>query len=510
MRSRILSNAIANYAGQVTIVLVTFVLTPALLAHLGDAMYGVLLLVSAVQGLGGLFDFGITTSVVKYVAEHHARDEIDEINRVVSTSFFLHLVVGLMALLVVSCVALFGIPLFNLQPAEEAVAQPALILAGVSLMISLPLGAVASVLQGLRHYEITNVVAVVQALSTAGVTLFVLQLGGGPVELMIVNTVSLALAYCVRVWFALRLLPGLRLSPGYATRATLKRIGGYSVWLFMLDMARRIFYNADAVLIAAFLPVSKVTAYNLGFKPASALTYFSSPFVSVLLPAASALEALKDQERLRHLFVTATRIAVVVTMPVFLWLILFGRQVLEVWVGPGHEDALPVLYIFCAVFLVSIAQNPGGTVLRGIGQVRILALVVMSEYAANIILSLLLLPRVGVIGAAIGTLIPAILVDLLLIPLLACRALSMTYVRFVIGAFAGPLVAAGPAALLFWLLSRWLETSSLLSLIASGVLSVALFGVCYFLLGATAGERVIAGNAIKNVLRRARQGQAPR
>jgi O-antigen/teichoic acid export membrane protein len=509
MAPRLLSNAIANYAGQAAVALVAFAITPALLSHLGVEMYGVLMLVGAVQGLGGLFDLGIATSVVKYVAEHRARDDIDEINRVVSTSFFLHLGVGVLAFASIIGLAHFGLPLFELGGAEET-ARAALILAGVSLMISLPMGVLSSVLIGLRHYEITNAVIVVQTLAAAAVTLLALQLGAGIIELMLINTVSLGLAYAVRGWFAFRRLPGLRVSRVLANRASLRRISSYSIWLFMLDTAKRIFYNADAVLIALVLPVANVTAYNLGFKPASALTYLSGPFASVLLPTASHLEALGERQQLQRVLVAGTRIAVAVTLPALMWLVLFGSQVLHVWVGPGHEEALPVLYIFCMVFLVSITQNPASMVLRGAGRVKALALVVMGEYAVNFALTLLLLPLVGVIGAALGTLIPAVVVDAIVIPTLACRSLGMSYSAFARGSFVGPLLALFLAALLFWPVRLWLATPSLVNLLLSGALAVLFFGVAYLLVGATSEERARLSLLLSNLQSRAGRRHAPR
>jgi O-antigen/teichoic acid export membrane protein len=510
MKSRILSNSLANYAGQFITVGITLLLTPALLFHLGDALYGVLILVSSIQGLGGLFDFGIGTSVVKYVAEHRAREEHDEINRVVSTSLVLYLALGMLALLTVVAVALFGLPLLGLEAELEHTAKYALILAGVSLAISVPMGVFSNLLLGLRHYEVSNAVNVVQVVVTAGVTLFVLELGAGPIELMLVNTVSLALTSIAKMLFAFRLLKGLRVTPRQASRTTLRRITGYSGWVFLLDIARRIFYNADAVLIAAYLPVSKVTAYNLGFKPASALTYLSSPFVSVLLPAASALQAKEDRGQLYRLLVASTRLALLLTLPAALWLALFGPWIIEAWVGPGHEDAVPVLLIFCLVFLVSTAQNPSGVILRGIGKVRALALAVVGEYAANIGLTLLLLPVLGVIGAAVGTLIPGLLLGLLVVPWLACRAIGSSYAGFMANSFVGPLLAAIPTAGVAWLLRDRLYGPPWVVALISGCLVLTLFSLFYLLLGTNNEERLILARWRDGLMGRLRRGQTTR
>jgi O-antigen/teichoic acid export membrane protein len=488
-RARLLSNAVANYAGQLTTLLVGILLTPLIVARLGDSMYGVWALVLSVQGLGGLIDFGVTTSVVKYVAQHQARGEIDEINGVVSSSFFLHLFIGALAFLVTAAVAFAGLPLFHLTAPQLAEARPALLVAGASLMLGLPLGVLGSLLTGLRHYERSNAVNIVQTALTAGATVFALNNGGGPTALVLINGVGLVAAYLVKGALAARLLPGLRLSPRLATVVTLRRIGGYSVWLFLLDAATRVFYNADAVLIAGYLPVSAVTAYNLGFRPANAISYFAGPLVSVFLPAASELEARRATGELQRLLISGARLALMLTIPPALWLLFWGREALTVWVGPGHADALPVLYVFLGVFLVSAAQNPASVILRGMGRVRPLALAVGLEYVANIALSLWLIPRVGVVGAALGTLVPAVVNDLGWIPWLVCRTLGVPYRRFLLRACAGPALAALPAGALAWVAHGWLAEPTLAALAGGAALVGAAYGAGCLLFAAGPEEK---------------------
>lgn len=495
-RSSLLSNAAANYAGQLTIVAVGFLLTPFIIRDLGTAMYGVWALVVSLQGLGGLLDLGVTTSVVKYVAEHHARGETEEVNRVVSTSFLLHTLLGVAAFILTLVAAWAGLPLLNLDTGELSVARAALIVAGSSLMFMLPLGVPGNLLTGLRQYEISNVINIVQTVLSGGAILLALRLGGGPTELVAINGVSLVAAYITKWIFAARVLPGLRISYGLANRATLRRIGGYSIWLFLLDTAKRIFYNADAVLIAAFLPVSAVAAYNLGFKPASAISYFSGPLVSVFLPAASEMDARQEVEKLRSLLISGTRVALALTLIAVLWLLVFGRQAMEIWVGPGHEDALPVLYIFLGVFLVSAAQNPSGAILKGIGRVRALSISVLVEYAANIALSLLLIPRIGVSGAALGTLIPAVVNDLVVIPWLVCRALDVDYRAFLVKTLPGVTAATVATLALLLPLGGLLKEASLLSLALGGAATLFLFGFFYLMFGVSKSERALLREGI--------------
>ncbi|MEO5951806.1 MAG: polysaccharide biosynthesis C-terminal domain-containing protein, partial [Chloroflexia bacterium] len=153
---------------------------------------------------------------------------------------------------------------------------------------------------------------------------------------------------------------------------------------------------------------------------------------------------------------------------------------------------------------------PASMVLRGAGRVKALALAVMGEYAANIALSLLLLPRIGVIGAAIGTLIPALLVDGIAIPMLACRALGTDFADFARRSFVGPLLALIPTVLLMWPVARWLAAPTLANLLISGALVVLLFGASYLVIGASSQERADLGRQLNDLLKRTREKRAHR
>ncbi len=502
---RLLINALANYAGEFTVQATGIILTPIIIAALGSSQYGLWVLIVAIQGFGGLFDLGLTTSVVKYVAEHHTRGEQDEINRVVSTAFMLHLGIGTVTALAAGAGALWGLPLLDLTPAEIATGQVALLIAGLGLWVGLPLGVLGSVLVGLRRFERANAVTAAQTLLAAIAIVISLQTGGGPVALVAINSVALAGGSLARWLLARRVLPGLRLGAGLASVATLRRISGYSLRLFLLDTATNLFNNADAVMISAFLPVSAVTSYNLGVKPASAVSILNRPFANVFLPAASELEAHADRAALRRLALFGTRGTLLITLPAVLWLLFFGGPILQVWVGSGHTDALPVLYIFLAVYLVSGAQKPAAIILKGIGRVQALAAVVVVEYVINIALSLVLIPRVGVAGAALGTLIPAAANDLLVIPLLLCRALDLSYARFLRETFGGFVWTALPAGALLWLTTGWLAVPNLLAVGAAGMLAVLLTGAFYLLLGTSRDEK----QRLRRQLRLGRLGAGP-
>lgn len=487
--AHLLRNALASYGGHIVYLVTGFLLTPYILSHLGNALFGVWALTIALQSLGGLLDFGVTTGVAKYVAEHRARGDLEGMSRVVSSSVFLHALLGILTFGVFALAITLLLPLLKLSAGELGTARDALLVAGATFLFALPLGALAGLLTGLNEYGKSNAINIVQTLSAAAATLWVLDAGGGPVELVAVNSAALVAAAGLKAIVACRMLPGLRISFRQASLTTVRRIGGYSSSILALDTLRKLYYNADALLVAAVLPVSQVTLYSIGFRPASALSYIPTPFVSVFLPAASEMEASQEKTRLHSLLIAGTRISLALTLPFGLWLLFFGAPLLQVWVGPGYDGALPVLYTLVALFLAWSVQEPSAVILRGIGQMRRLSLLVLFELAIKVALALILATQLGVVGVALGALIPAIFNDLALIPRLACRAISLGYREFLLGALIPPLAAAIPTLMILWLLNSLIARPTLPALAMGLLAALLIFGTIYILFAAGPQER---------------------
>ena len=55
--------------------LLVFFFRPSFVHHLGDAAFGIWVLIFAVTGYYGLFDLGIRSSIIRYVSKYTATDD---------------------------------------------------------------------------------------------------------------------------------------------------------------------------------------------------------------------------------------------------------------------------------------------------------------------------------------------------------------------------------------------------------------------------------------------------
>src|ERR1700682_5744341 len=97
-KKQILKNVGSSWSALGTNVLVGIFLSPLILHRLGDAAYGIWVLIFSVTGYYGLFDLGIRSSIIRYVSKYTATGEDEKLARFVNTSLFAYTIIGVVSM----------------------------------------------------------------------------------------------------------------------------------------------------------------------------------------------------------------------------------------------------------------------------------------------------------------------------------------------------------------------------------------------------------------------------
>jgi O-antigen/teichoic acid export membrane protein len=211
--------------------------------------------------------------------------------------------------------------------------------------------------------------------------------------------------------------------------------------------------QSGTVIVGAFLGAAPVTYFAL----ASRLVEFAKALLrtatNTLTPAISSLEAAGDTDAIRRMFLRGTRWVLYLILPVQLGLIVFGRPFLTTWLGdPGYADrCYPALVVLSSTLSLVVAQSVASRVLYGTGRLRAFARMALAEAGLNVALSVLLCPRFGLIGVAVGVAVPNLLMCLWVIGHTA-RLLGVSVGRYVADGCLRPLETVS-VPLVVWLLA---------------------------------------------------------
>ena len=140
---------------------------------------------------------------------------------------------------------------------------------------------------------------------------------------------------------------------------------------------------------------------------------------TVVLPSVATLVGAGEFDRIRRGFSRLVRLTLLVTIPLTAAGLSLGPRLLGLVYGDQYSDAGQVLLILVAPLPLIPLAAAGSAVLMGYGRIRIPTLVAALAATVDIGAALLLVPRLGAIGAAIANVLAALAATLPLVPFCA-------------------------------------------------------------------------------------------
>ena len=422
-------NAAASYLRFFVSMMVMFLLTPYIIRHVGQQEFGLWSLTFSVLGFFGLLDMGLSSSVVRYVAECRGSGDTDRRNRMVSTLSIVYLVItsaAALALLALShnYTRIFSIPL---EQQSRAVALLWILAARTSLF-ALPLSLFQGILFGEQRIALLNGIQISTTLLYGISSWIGLQHGAGLVTLAWINLAAMLLEYGLYAVFAFRAVDDLKISPRLADTSLLKTVAGFSFAQSIVSVAALVRLRTDPLIVQYFLPISQVAVYAVALRIAESALLLIKQGINVLSPLMAQLHGSGDHDKIRSTMLGAGKLSffgsTLLTVPIC----VFSTQIVSRWVGPGFSAAGPTLIILMLSMCFVTPQLVAASVLAMTGHHKITAEVV--GMLLNLAVSIALARPLGLAGVALGTLVATIVVDLFYIVAYACRVNSISYGTF--------------------------------------------------------------------------------
>lgn len=198
----------------------------------------------------------------------------------------------------------------------------------------------------------------------------------------------------------------------HGARYNLREIFGFSIPVFLSDLMTTFRDNVQTLLLGALSSIAGVGIFAI----ANQMNMFGSMFQSAIATASRPIIAeLYDQganEQMGRMYQATTKWSFMVNLPVFLILVLFPSQILSLFGKSFVAGATTLVLIACAI-MVDVSTGMCGLILDMTGH-TVLKLVNNSvRLVLSLLLSFLLIPRWGILGAGLTLLIVLSVTNLL-------------------------------------------------------------------------------------------------
>jgi O-antigen/teichoic acid export membrane protein len=300
-----------------------------------------------------------------------------------------------------------GVLLLHFQPTDD---HQALVLLAILLLV-VPVEALDILLTSLfATFATTRTIFIRQAIVGPGLKLAlvvgVVATHAGVVTVALGYLASDLLCLVVYGWLFLLMLkrqPTLtavrRKEFSYPVRATLgfaaPLLAGTLVWLLM--------ESSDAILLGYFRSTQEVAAFRAVLLVALVSQGVTNTFTLLYTPMLARLYALKDHAKMSELYWRATQWVTILSFPVFILTFSFAASTTGAVVGARYADSAGVMEVLAFGYFFHASLGFNGLTLRVFGRLRYSVSIDFAAAVVNVLINLLLIPRWGALGAAVGT-----------------------------------------------------------------------------------------------------------
>lgn len=424
-----LANVITAQVNMAVAAAGALLVTPVVLGSLGDSAYGGWLLLNAFIGYLRFVDLGSTAGTVKYGAGARERKDESALRAVLDTSAAIFVVAAAFVLLgTLALVRLLPV----LYPSAGGSHNLAIWLLGLALTVDMLFRpAVAALRIRLLYWlhDATEIATTV--IFKFALVLYFAYSRGLSYELLATLTLAETLVrLCVVVVASSFALPAVRrTNPFGAQRDVLTKIGGMGVAVTIMMVADIVRFGLDASVIGYFMPDSpqSITIFGIGVRLEGLAVTSIGVIAGVLIPRFAALSETGDRAGAHDLLERTSLYSGLACALILVNVIVLGPQFLHVWLHkPWTSQSALIMLLYVPSDWIALLSGASKSMLAGSGKVQRLAAFVSAEALCNLILSLLLVKPLGIIGVALGTVIPCAFFQGVLFPLLLKHETGMS------------------------------------------------------------------------------------
>ena len=366
---------------------------------LGVSLYGFYTAgVAAVNGFHILSRFGMENGVVRYVA--HYREEGDAAR--VRGTIIQALLITLAISLALSVVMFFGAGLIADRLPKDAPLMATVLRAfAFVLPFFVFMSMTAWATQG---FQTVTYAAYIQQLIRPALFLALVGvcyvIGAQMIGVIAAYGVAMFLAGLAGLYYLKKLFPPLfdRRTPAkFETRA----LFGVSVPMSIAQGAQYLNNWSAILILGAFAAGAPVGIFNAAARTATFLTVVRFAFSGIFSPIISSLYARQNMQEMGRLYKDVSRWIFTGAFGLFLVIVVFAPEVMAVF-GEGFAAGATALIIVAVAQLYSSSVGPAPRMLAMTENQNLAMIATAVAAGTGVVVSLILIPRLEILGAAIG------------------------------------------------------------------------------------------------------------
>lgn len=421
-----------TYCTQAVQILTGLLYTPIMLRLLGQSEYGLYQLVSSVVSYLSLLSLGFSTGYIRFYSRYRVQNDekgIAKLNGMYTVIFTVISIVCLLCsgVMVWRADLVFGT---GLSTAELEKAKILMAMMVFSLAITFLNSVFSSHISAQEKFFFLKLVEFFRALLNPFMALPLLILGYGSVGMVAVTSFLTVFSFALNIFYARQKLQ-MQFDFSKFDFKLFREMGAFTFFIFINMVTDQINWSVDKFLLGRMMGTVAVAVYGVAGQLNTLYQSLSLGISSVFTPRVNRLAFQEsNDEQLNQLLSKVGRIQFIILALVLSGFIVFGQEFIHLWAGDGYDEAYSIALLLMGPVTVPLIQNLGIEIQRAKNKHKARSIAYLLVAVGNISLSIPLIYRFGVTGAAVGTAICLFMGNIVFMNLYYHFNIRLNMVRF--------------------------------------------------------------------------------
>ena len=346
---------------------------PIYLHFLGYEKYGVWLVLATVLSFAQLGNLGIGQAVMKLVAEEHGREDIESVQRYITTALVLLCLSGSFVLALVLAFKSHIIAAFKLSDENARMAFGLLPYIGILSIYVFIVQALNAVLSGLGRMDIANYIQSAGRIVTVATAGSLLYSGRGIESLLIGNALAYTFIHITSLIFIWRIAHVRFLRIDNLSIRCCKRLLGFGGGVFGGSVVAMLGSPFHKLMLSRYAGVSSIPVYEIVYNGSMQIRSLFEVGLRALMPEISRISAnmtTSAKDKISQLNRHAMKFIIMFGFPIYAAIFIFATPLLRIWLRDQFLDSMPLAFqIMLVATFISLLGVPFYYLLLGMGHV---------------------------------------------------------------------------------------------------------------------------------------------
>lgn len=400
MRSNnIAKGAIISYVSIFLNIIISFIYTPWMIKQIGVSDYGLYSLITSFVSYF-LLDFGLDSAITRFIAKYRAEGNEEKIENMLGLTTKLYLMIDAVIFIVLVVLFFFISGIFKgLTPEEIDKLKVLYCIAGGFSVLNFVLKPMNGAMMAFELFVENKLLDMVTRVGTVLLIVVALMLSAN-VYWLVMITGATAFLVSLSKYFVLIKKTGISINWKFFDKTEVKVLFSFSIWVFLIGLAQRFRLSLVNTILGIFANSTEIAIFAMGMVIEGLVWNLSSALNGLFLPKVSRMTQTDDKESIMQLMIKVGRIQLFIIGLILSGFYVFGRQFIELWVGPEFSKVYYVVIFLTITNIVSLTQHIASDVVYAKGKVNYTGKAIFVTSLIGIGTSCLLANKFGAVGCA--------------------------------------------------------------------------------------------------------------